>query len=61
MAEASGLKTALRESNAIGWNAFFVLVIGIGVGAIMFGGGDKPLKEQAAQANSSGNGLNYLK
>ncbi len=59
MAKERNWKTALKESNAIGWIAFFVLVIGIGVGTIMFGGGDKPLRDKAAETSASGQ--NYLK
>jgi len=59
MAEERNWKAVLKESNAIGWIAFFVLVISIGVGTIMFDSGDKPLRERAAEANASGQ--NYLK
>lgn len=37
-------KKALRESNAIGWIAFMVLVVGIGVGAVFFGTDSGPAK-----------------
>ena len=37
MTEKPEWKKALRESNAIGWIGFLVLVIAIGVGTIYFG------------------------
>jgi hypothetical protein len=33
-----GWRGAFREPNAIGWIAFLILMIGIGVGTIYFGG-----------------------
>jgi hypothetical protein len=40
MPEQPAWKTALREPNAIGWIAFFILVVGIGAGTLYFGSDD---------------------
>jgi len=54
MSEDSGLKKALKESNAIGWIAFFILVIGIGVGTIMFGSAPENAKtDKTAEVSGS--------
>ena len=37
MTEAPEWKKALKESNAIGWIAFIVLVFAIGFGTVYFG------------------------
>ena len=37
LGQNKSLKAALRESNAIGWLAFALLVTAIGVGTIIFG------------------------
>ncbi len=57
--DTSELKKTLRESNALGWIAFLVLVIAIGVGTILFGGSPVSVKDSAQATNSSG--PNYLK
>jgi hypothetical protein len=59
----SDWKKAVRESNAIGWIAFLVLVVAIGLGTIMFGGEPISVKEQAAKSANADNptGLKYLK
>ncbi len=60
MTEKSDWKKAVRESNAIGWIAFLVLVFAIGLGTIMFGGSPISVKDQATHADNS-TGLKYLK
>jgi hypothetical protein len=60
MTEKSDWRKAVRESNAIGWIAFLMLVFAIGVGTIMFGGEPISVKDQAAHADNS-TGLKYLK
>ena len=37
MSEAPVWKRALREPNAIGWIAFFFLVVAVGFGSVYFG------------------------
>ncbi len=41
MAANTGWRKLLRESNAFGWIAFFILVTGIGVGTLLFGDSGK--------------------
>jgi len=55
MADTPEWKKSLRESNALGWIAFLVLVIAIGVGTIMFGGAPLSVKD-ASQAASGTTG-----
>ena len=43
-------KMALREPNAIGWIAFFFLVVAIGFGSVYFGGPD-PAKPEVQHAS----------
>ena len=42
MSELPAWKKALREPNAIGWIAFFFLVLAIGFGSVYFGGSGRP-------------------
>jgi hypothetical protein len=51
MTEAPAWKKALREPNAIGWIAFFLVVVAIGFGSLYFGssGPAKPPIHHAAQ------------
>jgi hypothetical protein len=37
MTDLQEWKKAMKESNAIGWIAFFVLIVAIGVGTVYFG------------------------
>jgi hypothetical protein len=59
MSAKSEWKKALQETNALGWIAFLLLVIAIGVGTIMFGGNPKPVKSGAQATN--GSAAKYLK
>ena len=63
MAEKPEWKKTLKESNAIGWIAFFGLVVAIGVGTVMFGGA--PASKAGAPATQTAGdtpaGPNYLK
>lgn len=45
MPEMNRWKKALTEPNAVGWIAFLILVVGIGVGAMFFDGG--PVRGEA--------------
>jgi hypothetical protein len=40
--DKSDWKTTLRDPRAIGWIAFLILMISIGVGAVVFGGDRTP-------------------
>jgi cytochrome c biogenesis factor len=53
MSDKPEWKKALRESNALGWIAFLLVVIAIGVGTIMFGGAPVSVKNSAQSANTS--------
>jgi hypothetical protein len=53
MSDKPEWKKALRESNALGWIAFLLLVIAIGVGTIMFGGAPVSVKDSAQATNTS--------
>jgi hypothetical protein len=53
MSDKSEWKKALGECNALGWIAFLVLVIGIGVGTIIFGGAPTTPKGNPVAANQS--------
>ena len=53
MTEKSEWKKALRESNAIGWIAFLVLVFAIGVGTIMFSGSPVSVKAPGRPCRSN--------
>ena len=46
MAANTGWRKLLRESNAFGWIAFFILVTGIGVDTLFFGESGKAPKSQ---------------
>ena len=48
MPEQPAWKAALREPNAIGWIAFFILVVGIGAGTLYFGSDDTRTAESGA-------------
>jgi hypothetical protein len=52
MATESAWKKMLNESNAFGWIAFFILVIGFGVGTILFGLGDEPKSKLEAMSQT---------
>jgi hypothetical protein len=64
MPETSDWKKTMRESNALGWLAFFGLVVAIGVGTIIFGSApdqkaaNAPL---AAGTDTNSTGPKYLK
>jgi hypothetical protein len=59
MSAKSEWKKAMQETNALGWIAFLLLVIAIGVGTIMFGGNPAPVKSGAQATN--GLAAKYLK
>ena len=59
MSDKPEWKEILRESNALGWIAFLILVIAIGVGTVLFGGEPAPVKDRAQATN--GAAPNYLK
>lgn len=59
MVDGNGLKKVLQEPNALGWIAFLILVLSIGIGTVIFDHGEKPVREKAAQTANSGS--NYLK
>jgi hypothetical protein len=50
MSELPAWKKALQEPNAIGWIAFFFLVLAIGFGAVYFGG-SQPTGQAAHRAS----------
>jgi len=51
-------KKTMKESNVIGWIAFLILVLGIGVGTMMFGG--EPVDLKSVKQTTSTTGLKYL-
>jgi hypothetical protein len=54
MTENAKWKGVLREPNAIGWIAFLVLVLAIGVGTILFGGTPKSTDQQTLVTHAGG-------
>ncbi len=60
MSDAPEWKKLMREPNALGWLAFLVLMVAIGVGAIFFDNGPVPKAgSSAAQiAHGTSTGLN---
>ena len=61
MSDKPDWKKSLRESNALGWIAFLVLVAAIGVGTILFGGSPVSVKDATQATNAGTTGLKYLK
>ena len=59
MAESTNWRRVLRESNAIGWIAFMILVVSIGVGTILFDNGDTSRNGKTAQTAQTA--PNYMK
>ena len=47
MSDKPESKNILNEANALGWIAFLVLVIAIGVATILFGGSPKSVNDRA--------------
>ncbi len=52
MSDKPDWRDVFRESNAIGWIAFLLLMIGIGVGTIYFGGDTPSSKSPKPMAAS---------
>jgi hypothetical protein len=52
MSKNDARKRWLQEPNAIGWIAFLILVISIGVGTLIFDRGDLPKSQMERTAHS---------
>jgi len=53
MSDKPEWKNILNEANALGWIAFLVLVIAIGVATILFGGSPKSVNDRAQATPTS--------
>jgi hypothetical protein len=53
MSDEPEWKKALREPNTFVWIAFLLLVIGVGVGTLMFEGGPVAVKDRAQATSGS--------
>ena len=53
MSDNAEWKNILNEANALGWIAFLVLVIAIGVATILFGGSPKSVTDRAQVTHTS--------
>jgi len=53
MSDKPEWKNILNEANALGWIAFLVVVIAIGVATILFGGSPKSVKDRAQATPTS--------
>ncbi len=56
MSEKSEWRKALREPNAMGWIAFFVLVVAIGAATMIFGSAPEPKGAKPASATPPSRG-----
>ena len=54
MTDGPGWKKALQEPNAIGWIAFLILVLAIGVGIILFDKAPGEIRSASQATSSSG-------